>query len=182
MFYIFKIYTMKKFIYSIVAIAFLSLQAFVVLSTWKVKTGEASVKFTSGKINGSFKGLKADIVFDKDHPDQAKISASIETPTIATGFFLKNSHAKDALGTDKYPVIKFVSTSVSKSGNGYIAKGNLTMKGATRPAVINFTFDDKGSTAVFKGTMKVIPKEFGIDRSGTPPQVMVDLIVPVTKS
>ena len=169
---------MRKIIYLLLIIPAISLQAFVVLSNWKVKTEEASVKFTSGKINGSFKGLKADIVFDKEHPEQAKISASIETPTIATGFFLKNSHAKDALGTDKYPTIKFVSTSVAKNGNGYVAKGNLTMKGVTKPAIINFTFDEK----VFKGSMKVIPKEFGIDRSGTPPQVMVDLVVPVTKS
>ena len=169
---------MKKIIYPPLIVLVISLQAFVVLSTWKVKTEEASVKFTSGKINGSFKGLKADIVFDKEHPEQAKISATIETPTIATGFFLKNSHAKDALGTDKYPTIKFVSTAVAKNGNGYVAKGNLTMKGVTKPASINFTFDEK----TFKGNMKVIPKEFGIDRSGTPPQVMVDLVVPVTKS
>ncbi len=169
---------MKKIIYPLLIISVISLQAFVVLSTWKVKTEEASVKFTSGKINGSFKGLKADIVFDKEHPEQAKISASIETPTIATGFFLKNSHAKDALGADKYPTIKFVSTAITKNGSGYVAKGNLTMKGVTKSAAISFTFDEK----VFKGTMKVIPKEFGIDRSGTPPEVIVDLVVPVTKS
>src|ERR1700712_6028140 len=141
--------TMKKIIYLLLVISFLGLQAFIVLSTWKVKTEAASVKFTSGKINGSFKGLKADIVFDKEHPDQAKISATIETPSIATGFFLKNSHAKDALGTDKYPTIKFVSTSVAKSEGAFLAKGNLTMKGVTRPATIHFTFDEKGNQGVF---------------------------------
>ena len=56
------------------------------------------------------------------------------------------------------------------------------MKGVTKPAVINFTFDDKGGAGVFKGTMKVIPKEFGIDRNGTPDQVLVSLTVPVTKA
>jgi polyisoprenoid-binding protein YceI len=173
---------MKKIKYLAIAAAVVSLLAFtLVMTNWKVKGDESVVKFTSGKINGSFKGLKAEIVFDKEHPEQAKFSASIDAPSIATGFFLKNSHAKDALGVDKYPTIKFVSTSVNKSGGAYLAKGNLTLKGITKPATIRFTFDGKGSQGVFKGNIKVIPKDFGIDRNGTPPQVMVNLTVPVTK-
>jgi polyisoprenoid-binding protein YceI len=174
---------MKKIIYPAIALAIISLVAFTAIAVgWKVKGEESVVKFSSGKINGSFKGLKADIIFDKAHPDQAKFSASIETPTIATGFFLKNSHAKDALGVDKYPTIKFVSTSVSGNAQAYIAKGNLTMKGITKPATIHFTFDDQGNQGVFKGNFEVIPKDYGIDRSGTPDKVMVELVVPVTKS
>ena len=172
-----------KIIYPAIGLVVVSLIAFTVIATsWKVRGDESVVKFSSGKINGSFKGLKADIVFDKEHPEQAKISASIETPTIATGFFLNNSHAKDALGVDKYPTIKFVSTSVSGNAQAYLAKGNLTMKGITKPATINFTFDDKGNQGVFKGNFEVIPKDYGIDRSGTPDKVMVNLVVPVTKS
>jgi len=174
---------MKKTAYlSLCALLLVCTTAFVLLATtWKVKADEASVKFTSGKINGSFSGLKASILFDKEHPETSKISASIETPSIATGFFLKNSHAKDALGVDKYPTIKFVSTSVTKEGSAYAAKGMLTMKGATKPAIIHFTFDEKSNGGVFKGEFKVIPKEFGIDRDGTPPEVTVNLVVPVVK-
>jgi polyisoprenoid-binding protein YceI len=71
---------------------------------------------------------------------------------------------------------------VSKSAGAYSAKGNLTMKGITKPATIHFTFDDKGNQGVFKGTFKVIPRNFGIDHNGTPDQIMVKLIVVVTKS
>lgn len=174
---------MKTIKYPAIAAVIISLLAFtIIMANWKVKEDEAVVKFSSGKIKGSFKGLKADIVFDKEHPEQAKFSASIDATSIATGFFLKNSHAKNALGVDKYPTIKFVSTSVNKSEDAYLAKGNLTMKGISKPATIHFTFDEKGNEGVFKGDFKVIPKDYGIDRSGTPPQVMVNLTVPVTKS
>jgi polyisoprenoid-binding protein YceI len=173
---------MKKIMFPAIVAVIISLFAFTLITNWKVKGDESVIKFSSKKINGSFKGLKADIVFNKEHPEEAKFSASIDAPTLATGFFLKNMHAKDALGVDTYPTIKFVSTSVSKNGDGYSAKGNLTMKGITRPAIIHFTFDDKGNEGVFKGNFKVIPKEFGIDRSGTPDEVMVNLIVPVVKS
>ena len=168
--------------FAAIAAAAFGLFAFTLISNWKVKSDESEITFTSKKINGSFKGLKAEIVFDKEHPEEAKFSASIDAPSLATGFFLKNMHAKDALGVDQYPLIKFVSTSVSKNADGYLAKGNLTMKGVTKPATIHFTFEDKGNQGVFKGTFKVIPKEFGIDRSGTPDEVMVSLVVPVTKS
>ncbi len=173
---------MKNTRYVIITAIIASFFAFTIIAdNWKVK-GDAVIEFTSSKVNGSFSGLKASIVFDKDHPEQAKFSASIDANSIATGFFLKTSHAKDALGADDHPLIKFVSTEVSKSGNAYLAKGNLTLRGATKPAVIHFTFDDKGNQGIFKGDMKVIPKDFGIDHAGTPPEVLVKLTVPVVKS
>ena len=147
---------------------------------WNVNEDAAEVKF-SGSVSGSFKGLKADIVFDKIHPEQAKFSASIDVNTIATGFFLKNTHAKNALGVDDYPAIKFTSVTVTKSANAYDANGLLTMKGITKPTTIHFTFTDKGSEGIFQGTFKVIPKDFGVTRSGTPDVVTVSLTVPVVK-
>ena len=173
---------MKNKSFVAIAATVISVTAFAfVISTWKVKGDESVIEFTGGNIHGTFKGLKADIVFDKENPEAAKISASIETPTLATGFFIKTMHAKDALGADDHPIIKFVSTSVSKNGEGFLAKGELTLKGVTKPAVIHFTFEEKGNQAVFKGTLKMIPKEFGIDRYGTPAEVIVNLKVPVTK-
>jgi len=171
----------NKFIASMAAIV-ISLSAFAfIISTWKVKGDDYVVEFTGGNIHGTIKGLKADIIFDKENPDAAKISASIQAPTLATGFFIKTSHAKDALGADEHPTIKFVSTSVSKNGEGFLAKGELTLKGVSKPATIHFTFEEKGNQGVFKGTLKMIPKEYGIDRNGTPSEVIVSLTVPVTK-
>jgi len=173
---------MKKMIYAAAAVAIAGLLAFTLAAVnWKVSSDGAEVKFTSDKFDGSFGGLKASISFDAEHPEEAKFSASIDANSIATGFFLKNMHAKDALGVDDHPIIKFESTAVSKSGSGYVAKGNLTLKGASRPISIYFTFTGKGGQGIFKGNMTVIPKEFGIDHNGTPPKVMVSLVVPVTK-
>ena len=169
---------MKKIICPLLMALAISLSAFIVLSDWKVKE-PYEVKFSGGKIHGEFKGLKASIKFDKAHPEQAAISASIDPSTIATGFFLKNSHVKDALDVDKYPVISFSSTEVSKSSNGYDARGKLSMKGVTLPVTIHFTFDDKGSQGIFKGSFKIIPKEFNITHKGTPDELTILLTVPV---
>ncbi|WP_158796637.1 YceI family protein [Pedobacter sp. L105] len=174
---------MKKNIFPALITALICLSAFAIFTgNWKIKDNESQVKFTSGRINGTFSGLKADIQFDKKHPEQAKIAASIDAGTVATGFFLKNDHAKDALGADKYATIRFVATSVTKNADAFDAVGKLTMKGVTKPATIHFTFEDKETQGIFKGTFKVIPKDFGIDRNGTPDHVDIELTVPVTKS
>lgn len=152
-----------------------------IMPPWKVKGDESVIEFTGGNIHGTFKGLKAEIVFDKENPEAAKISAAVDAPSLATGFFIKTMHAKDALGADDHPIIKFVSASVSKNGEGFLAKGELTLKGVTKPAIIHFTFEEKGMQGVFKGNLKIIPKDFGIDRYGTPDEVIVRLTVPVTK-
>src|SRR5437879_13190122 len=100
---------MKKTSYAAVAAAVISLFAFTLIATnWKVKGNQSAVKFSSGKINGSFTGLNAAIVFDKEHPEQAKFSAPIDATSVATGLFLKNSHAKDALRVHKHTAIKFI--------------------------------------------------------------------------
>lgn len=172
---------MKKLILPAVIALFISLSAFAFFSTWKVKADAASVTFEGHRVSGSFSGLKAEIIFDKDHPEAAKISATIDVTTASTGFFIKTSHVKSALGADDYPTIKFESTSVSKSGSGYVANGKLTMKGKTNPESIHFTFDEKGGEGTFKGDFKVEPPKYGIDRSGTPPEVTIHLTVPVSK-
>lgn len=159
----------------------IGLSAFVAASgNWKVK-GSYEVKFENGAIHGTFTGLKTDIDFDKAHPEQAKISASIDATSLSTGFFIKTSHAKEAIEADKYPVISFVSTAVSKSGSGYQAAGKLTLKGITKPLSMHFTFDDKGNEGLFKGNFKIVPKEFDITKNGTPDNLIITLTVPVSK-
>jgi polyisoprenoid-binding protein YceI len=170
---------MKKIVCPLLIILAFGFSAFIVLTNWKVKE-PYEVKFSSGKIHGEFKGLKASIKFDKDHPEQAAISASIDPSTIATGFFLKNSHVKDALDVEKYPVISFTSTEVGKSSDGYYARGKLSLKGVTRPVTIHFTFDDKGSQGIFKGTFNIVPKDFNITHKGTPDELTISLTVPVS--
>jgi polyisoprenoid-binding protein YceI len=170
---------MKKIICMVLLASVIGFSAFIVLANWKVKE-PYEVKFY-GKIHGEFKGLKANIQFDKDHPEDSKISASIEVSTIATGFFLKNDHVQNALDAEKYPTISFSSSSVSKSGSAYDAVGKLTIKGVTKPATIHFTFEDKGSGGVFKGGFKIIPKEYSITHDGTPDELTISLTVPATR-
>jgi len=176
-----KIVPVKKLIIPLMLLLVISVSAFTMFAGWKVKE-PYEVNFAGGKISGKFESLKANIVFDKDRPEDAKISATIDVESLATGFFIKTSHAKDALDADHFPTISFTATKVSKNGSAYDAAGNLTMKGVTKPVTIHFTFEDKGAEGVFKGGFKVVPKTFNITRNGSPDELTISLVVPVSKS
>ncbi len=148
---------------------------------WKIKEDGYSIKFSSKKINGIFTGLKAIIVFDSKNLSQSKITALIDVPSANTGNNLKNKHVLHALEACKFQTIKFESTSISKKGNSFEAYGKLTMKGVTKEIILPFSFAKNENDGVFSGSFSVIPKEYSIDKSGTPDVIEISLYIKVSK-
>jgi polyisoprenoid-binding protein YceI len=171
--------------------AILLASAFTIIGSvnWKVKE-DYSVKFSGGHVQGLFKGLKATILFDEGNPEKSKVMAYIDTRTINTGNGEMNAHAKEALAVDKFPLITFESTAVTKISSGYEAAGNLTMKGITKKVKIPFIFDSKKKASnqfpfvdkeVFSGVFTIVPKDFNVTRLGTPGEITIELTIPVTQ-
>ena len=66
---------------------------------------------------------------------------------------------RDWFNSDEFPEARFESTSIEAGENGaYKASGQLTLKGQTKPAVMNFSFD--GSK--FQGTMTINRFNFNV--------------------
>lgn len=174
---------MKKIFYPTFMLILMASCAFAILEivNWKIKEDSYSVKFSGNKVEGIFKGLKADIIFDDQNLSASTISASIEASTVNTGNGLKNKHLLDAIDASQYPLIKFESKSISKKGSTYEAIGNLTLKGVTKEMVLPFSYERKGEEAIFSGRFKVVMKDYSISRGGIPDEVEVVLTVPVVK-
>jgi polyisoprenoid-binding protein YceI len=162
---------MNKFL-SIFAIA--TLVAITAYATseksWKIASGYV-VKFSTEDANGEFEEISGSINFDEQNLASSKFNIAVQVESIATGFFLKNSHARgsDWFDAEKYPTINFVSTKVEKSGDGYTVYGNLTMHGITKQIQIPFTFSSNKFTGSFSvnrmdyqiGTMEGMSKNVG---------------------
>jgi polyisoprenoid-binding protein YceI len=176
------------------AFIILSLSGFVAITTtqWKVKE-DYSVKCGDGsRADGIFfKGLKADIVFDEEHPEKSKITASVNATPLTEKKSDKSAHAKLDLESDKFPLITFSSTAIKRSGSGkgdYEASGQLTLKGITKQIKFPFHFDSQNATdkfpfvfkETFHGVISIAPKDFGIPVNEGE-QINVDISVPVTK-
>jgi polyisoprenoid-binding protein YceI len=137
--------------------------------TWKADPSKAKVEFSIkgplGTVHGDFTGLKATIQFDPKNPAAGSISASIDPKTVSTGIGLRNHHLRSEeqyLNTDKYPLISFHSKKIEKTGSGYTASGDLTLKGVSKPVQIPFSFSPSGNSGVFKGQFVIKRGDFNI--------------------
>lgn len=150
---------------------------------WKVKEGYSVKVFRNAQLQFPiyFKGLKAEISFDEAHPENSKISATIDATTIDTGNEMMTVHAKEesVLDTEKFPVITFVSSAVRKTTTGYEVTGTLTLKGITKEITFPFTFEKE----TFIGEFNIAAKDFSISREGAVPsgEIRIELTIPVTK-
>ncbi|MFL5728003.1 MAG: YceI family protein [Cytophagaceae bacterium] len=157
-----------KRVVSAIMMMFLLASVYGAAVIWHLQTENSSVSFNiknfGKKVEGTFGGMKADIKFDEKNPEQSRFSASIQVKTIDTG---NKKRDKDLMGekyfdAEKYPLIEFKSKSVSKTSNGYLAKGDLSIKGTVREADIPFTFEKKGDQGEFVGTLSLNRHDYSI--------------------
>lgn len=156
---------------------------------WNVNAAAAQIKFSVkgpfGTVDGSLGGLKATILFDKDNLAGSSIRASTDPQSINTGIKLRNKDLQKEkyFNSAKYPLFSFQSDQIQKSGAGYKAIGNLTIKGVSKKVEIPFSFSEKGNAGVFKGSFSIQRQDYGIGKQGGSigSTVSIDLEVPVTK-
>ncbi len=125
----------------------------------------ANVKGEFTKLTGSAKIDAADIT-------QSSVEASIDVLSISTRDPQRDGHLKspDFFDVDKYPVISFRSTKISRTADGGIeATGDLTIHGVTKPVVFEVdgptpeTKDPWGNTRIgVEATTTVDRKDFGL--------------------
>src|ERR1700712_3160574 len=144
---------MKKFIYPFAAVALLAASAFTVIKSqdWKI-SDNYSIKFDGGDPSGEFKGLKGTVSFDPANLASSKFDATIDVASINTGNGMKNTHAKSDkwFDAEKYPTIKFTSTSITKTAAGFEAKGTLSIHGVDKEITLPFNFANNTFTASFE--------------------------------
>jgi polyisoprenoid-binding protein YceI len=116
---------------------------------------------------GTFIGLKGTIKFDSQNLPASSFNVSVEANTINTGIESRDSHLKknEYFDVEKYPTISFVSTSITKSDNGYTVSGHVIIKGVDKIISFPFTVENNGDALVFSGSFTLDRKDFNIGES-----------------
>jgi len=163
----------------------LSLSAFTAayLTAWQVKEADYDIKFSTKGASGTLTGLKGTINFDTADLANSRFDVTVDVNTINTGLGLKNKHAKaeNFLDAEKYPTIRFASSTITPSSDGFVATGMLTIKDVSREVTIPFTFDDKGDEGVFRGAFELNRKDYNLEKNRIGEIIQVELVVPVNK-
>jgi polyisoprenoid-binding protein YceI len=128
-----------------------------------------SIKNLGITVNGSFKGLKGDIIFDSQQPATALFNLSVGVATINTGIKARDNHLRkeEYFNVNKFPSITFLSTKVTASNKDgiFIVSGNITIKGTTKNISFPFTAQAQQNGYLFKGTFKLNRRDFQVGGS-----------------
>jgi polyisoprenoid-binding protein YceI len=127
-------------------------------TVWTVDKAHSNVKFTVthmvvSEVGGTFKVFDGTMEHTKPDYSDAKINFMVDVTSINTDNERRDGHLKgdDFFNAEKYPQMKFVSTSFTPSGdNKYKLAGDLTIRDVTKPVVFDVTYggtiNDKGAT------------------------------------
>ena len=115
------------------------------MTEWTLDAAHANVEFSIKHmmittIRGRFQELELDVDFDDQAPERSSVVARIATASITTNEERRDGHLKspDFLDTEKYPELRFRSTSIAKfSDHDFQITGDLTIKDQTHPVVLN---------------------------------------------
>ena len=137
-------------------------------ATWTLDKAHTSVKFSVSHlvisdVEGQFKSFDGTMESSKPDFSDAKVTFTIEVASINTDNEKRDNHLKsdDFLNAEKYPQMKFVSTSVTPEGdNKFKLAGDLTIRNITKPVVFDVKYGGTvtamgGTHAGFKATTKI---------------------------
>ena len=126
---------------------------------WTIDKSHSNVKFTVthlviSDVEGYFKIFEGSMEHSKPDFSDAKINFTVDVNSINTDNENRDKHLKsdDFFNAEKFPQMKFESTSFTSVGNNkYKLAGNLTIRDVTKPVTFDVTY---GGTANMGKTVK----------------------------
>lgn len=145
------------------------------MATYKIDASHSDIIFKVKHlmittVTGQFKSFDATLSADAEDFSDAVVTFTADINSVDTRSEQRDTHLKsdDFFAAEKYPELKFVSTSVSKNDDGLVVKGDLTIRDVTKPIELKADFngvmvDPWGQTKVgFEAEGKIKRKEFGL--------------------
>ncbi|MES2664896.1 MAG: cytochrome b/b6 domain-containing protein [Pseudomonadota bacterium] len=132
---------------------------------WQVTTGTLgfSIQQMGAKVDGSFANWTADIVFDETAIDgrHGTVTVSIDTTSLTLGSVTDQAKAADFFDVATYPTATFTAD-ILPDPAGYVARGTLALRGASKEVSLPFTLTIDGDTATMQGSTSLDRRDYGM--------------------
>lgn len=149
------------------------------MAIWSIDAMHSEIGFkvkhlVISTVSGKFKTFEGTIDTEGEGFNNAKISFSADIDSVDTGVADRDGHLKspDFFDATNFPKLSFVSTSfLNTGGDDYELKGNITLKGVTKPISLKVEHGGTGANAYgqtvagFEITGKINRKDFGLNWS-----------------
>jgi polyisoprenoid-binding protein YceI len=123
-------------------------------TVWNLDAVHSNLDFTVkhmmiSNVRGNFKDFSVNVIADNDDFSNAKIEVEINVDSIHTAQEQREAHLKspDFFDAANFPKATFTSTSIEKTDEegGYKVTGDLTIRGITKPVVLDVEFNGVGN-------------------------------------
>jgi polyisoprenoid-binding protein YceI len=142
---------------------------------WTIDPSHTHVGFTVrhmmiAKVRGSFSDVSGEVEI-ADDPLQSKVSVDVQLESIDTGDADRDNHLRtnDFFDIANHPTMTFRSTRIEADGDDYKLHGDLTIRGVTKPVVLEVEFDGTNKDpwgndrAGFSAEGEINRKDWGIE-------------------
>jgi polyisoprenoid-binding protein YceI len=134
----------------VVLLASLTLLTAPAFGQWvlKVEPNHSTVGFSVPimggitKVTGKVIGMEVEVHYDEEDITKSSVNVALKADSIDTGIDDRDKDLQSTKFFDvaNHPEITFQSSQVEKRDEGFVAHGELTMRGVTRPIEIPFVF------------------------------------------
>jgi polyisoprenoid-binding protein YceI len=142
-------------------------------SVWTIDNTHSGVGFQIrhfvSKVRGKFKDVKGTITADESAWQNGVVDVEIATASISTDNDRRDTHLRspDFFAADSFPTIRFKSTRIERSGDNAKIYGDLTIRGVTKPVVLEGTFTGimksaQGDRVGFEASTTINRLDYGV--------------------
>jgi polyisoprenoid-binding protein YceI len=143
-------------------------------STWQIDKSHSELTFRIrhlvSRVRGQFDDWSGSLVADPGNLAGSSVQVAIRTASINTNHERRDNHLRsgDFFDAPNHPEISFRSNRVEMNGENLRIHGNLTMRGVTRPVVLEgrylgITRDGQGRQRMgFEAETRVNRQDFGV--------------------
>lgn len=139
---------------------------------WRVNAGSSAIGFAytyadesgESRFEGRFTRWRADIRFDSDNLAASRAAVTIETASASTGMSAHDAALPTSgwFNSGAFPNARFVTREIRRSGAGYVAVGDLTIRDRTRRIELPFSLTITGDRAVMEGQVNLDRRDFDV--------------------
>ncbi len=142
---------------------------------WNLDTAHSNLEFVVrhmmiSSVRGRFRKFDGEFNLDLDDIGKSSVEVTVDAKSIFTNEDSRDDDLRSQkfLAVDSYPVLKFQSTRMQKTGNKLEVDGNLTIRGVTKKVRVTGELqgpitDPYGKKRVgFDGAATINRKDFGL--------------------
>ena len=143
---------------------------------WKIGKSHSKIGFSVNHfftpVEGYFNDYEGSLKFDPENLAGSSANFNVKVASVNTDNEKRDNDLKSDsfFNVEKFPEMKFTSTGFSKTDEGYVVEGNLTVKDVTKPVEVPFQVLGVGPNPWkknslimgIKGSFKINRNDYGV--------------------